>query len=309
MNRGIASSAADAAQNRRSHTKAMLNILEDFVQEKARLESLQEATLNILDDFDVARKNVERAYLQLQAAAEELERSNTELEQFFYVASHDMQEPLRMVANYTELLARRHKDKLDPESEKFVAYIIDGATHMQELIKDLLLYARVGKNQIFGPTDCSAALRSALANLKIAIKESGGDSKVTHGPMPHLTADFSQLVSLFQNLVSNAIKYRRKSVPAAIRIEAKRLRKEWEFSVSDNGIGIDMQYANRLFLPFQRLHTRLEYPGTGIGLAICKKIVAQHGGRIWIESEPGKGTTCRFTIADNLGSREGGAIQ
>lgn len=275
--------------------KAVLNILDDFNEEKARLAEVQKATLNIFEDFDIEKNKADKAQELQRVLAENLKRSNKELEQFAYVASHDLQEPLRMVASYTELLARRYKGKLDDKGDEFIAFIVDGATHMQDLIKDLLAYSRIGKEQVFQLIDCSIPLNTAVSNLKTAIEES--KATITQGPMPKLMVNVQQLTQLFQNLIANAIKYRGESTPQ-IQIEASHTGHEWTFSVLDNGIGLDMEYANRIFILFQRLQTRAEYSGTGIGLAVCKKIVEQQGGRIWVESEPGKGSKFFFTVPE-----------
>ena len=228
---------------------------------------------------------------------QELARSNAELEQFAYAASHDLQAPLRTIASYAQLLERRYKDKLDAKAQKFIDYIVDGALRMQVLIGDLLQYSRVGRQGgSFQLTDCNLVLEEAIANLGSAIRKN--QAIVTYSNLPAIVADDRQLVQLFQNLIDNAIKYRRAEKPV-VRVSAMELQEEgWLFSVCDNGIGIDSQYAERIFIIFKRLHLREEYPGTGIGLAICKKIVERHGGRIWVESEPGRGSRFNFTLAN-----------
>jgi PAS domain S-box-containing protein len=226
----------------------------------------------------------------------ELARSNAELEQFAYVASHDLQEPLRMVASYTQLLARRMHGKLDKESEEYIGYAVDGATRMQHLINDLLSYSRVStKGKPFRQFDLNDVLEMALNNLQVTIAENGAE--VTHDPLPVMNVDPSQMAQLLQNLIGNAIKFHSEAAPR-VHVSAVRQESSWRFSVQDNGIGIEPQFSERIFIIFQRLHDSNEYPGTGIGLAICKKIVERHGGKIWVESDRGKGATFIFTIPE-----------
>ena len=231
---------------------------------------------------------------ELKRATEDLIRSNRELEQFAYIASHDLQEPLRMVASSTQLLARDYKDKLDTEAAEYIGFAVEGAKRMQMLINQLLNYSRVGAQpKPFEPVDCEKIFEAAVVNLRIAIDESR--ATLTHDPLPTVMGDDVQLLQVFQNLLANAIKFQRREHPQ-IHVWAEQKDGQWEFAVRDNGIGIDPRHHERLFGIFQRLHGREKYSGTGIGLAICKKVVEQHGGHIWVESAPGKGSTFYFTI-------------
>jgi PAS domain S-box-containing protein len=243
------------------------------------------------------RKLIEQT---LTEQASELKRSNEELGQFAYVASHDLQEPLRMVASYTQLLSRRYKGKLDQAADEFIHYAVDGAQRMQTLINDLLQYSRVGtRAKPFEPTDFNKVLQIALINLKVAIDESG--AKVNIPPqLPTIIVDNSQMTQLFQNLIGNGIKFHRPDVPPVIDITVARNATDdgWQFTVRDNGIGIAPEHHDRIFIIFQRLHTREQYAGTGIGLAVCRKIVDRHGGKLTVQSEPNQGATFSFSLPD-----------
>jgi PAS domain S-box-containing protein len=246
---------------------------------------------------DITARRLAEAHLLEKV--DELNRSNVELGQFAYIASHDLQEPLRMVASYTQLLARRYRGKLDSDADEFIAFAVDGAARMQRLIQDLLAYSRVGtKGQELIDTSSEEALGQALINLRGSIEASG--ALVTHDPLPAVLADEMQLIQLFQNLVGNAIKYQSSGVPLVHVSAAKNGGAKWTFKIKDNGLGIDPQYFERIFGMFQRLHKREEFAGTGIGLAICKKIVERHGGNISVESEPGHGSTFSFALAESL---------
>jgi PAS domain S-box-containing protein len=240
--------------------------------------------------FAAAREISERKRFE-----EELKRSNAELQQFAYVASHDLQEPLRMVASYTQLLAQRYLGKLDSDADEFIGFAVDGAKRMQNLIEDLLAYSRVGTREKV-PRLCESEqiARSALKNLSVAVEESGASIEIAD--LPEIKCDALQLETVFQNLIANAIKFRNKDKPCVIQISARQEGQNWIFWVKDNGIGIEPRYFKRIFQVFQRLCTREEYPGNGIGLAICKKIVERHHGRIWLESQAGAGTKFYFTI-------------
>ncbi|XXG31400.1 MAG: protoglobin domain-containing protein [Ferrovum myxofaciens] len=242
-------------------------------------------------DITEAKRN----QADLAARTEELFRSNRDLEQFAYIASHDLQEPLRMVASYTQLLARRYQGKLDADADEFIHYAVDGAERMQQLINDLLTFSRIGtQGSQHKLVDIQLILNRALFNLKSTMEDT--QSLVTHGPLPEVHGDTTQLVQLFQNLIGNAIKFHSQDSPR-IHIEVLEREQDWLFSVLDNGIGIAPEYAQQVFSIFQRLHSRKEYPGTGIGLALCKKIVERHHGKIWVEPAPkGSGSLFQFTL-------------
>lgn len=259
------------------------------VEVNAALE-LRKAIVNI-----VLRQADELAQL-----AQDLERSNAELKKFAYVASHDLQEPLNQVANYVQLLEMRYQGELDEDAKEFINFAVEGVSLMQTLIDDVLAYSKVDMQGVeYQLTNAETALNRALANLRGRIAETG--AKITHDPLPTILADSTQLMQLFQNLIGNAIKFRSEQSPE-ISISAQRLDDVWLFAIRDNGIGIDPQFSERIFVIFQRLHTRDEYPGTGMGLAICKKILECHRGRVWVESELGQGATFYFTIP--IGGRE-----
>ncbi len=282
--------------------RATFNILEDFYEEKLRLEDTQRAILNILDDLNQSNEDLKKAHDILETRVTErtadLARSNAELEQFAYIASHDLQEPLRMVSSYVQLLAKRYKGKLDGDADDFIGFAYEGALRMQMLINDLLSYSRVGRHDTrFEEVNLAKALEKAIENLHLTIKEK--KAVITFDPLPVVFGDMSQLTQVFQNLIENAIKFKRVD-PPTINISARLEGNECICSVKDNGIGIDPEYQGKLFLLFQRLHTRKEYPGTGLGLAICKRIIEQHRGKIWVKSKPGEGSIFYFKIPTKL---------
>jgi PAS domain S-box-containing protein len=248
--------------------------------------------------YEVARKEIDERREneeKLRTLTEELTRSNRELELFAYVASHDLQEPLRMIGSYVQLLARRYRGRLDEDADEFIGYAVDGATRMQRMINDLLAYSRVGtKGKPFTRTDMDKVWQQAVTHLQVAIEER--QASVTHSALPAVSGDEVQLVQLLQNLVGNAVKFCSPSSRPEVHLSCTEEPDCWLFSLRDNGIGIDAEHFERIFLIFQRLHDRTEFPGTGIGLALCRKIVERHGGRIWVQSERGSGATFFFTL-------------
>jgi signal transduction histidine kinase len=249
-----------------------------------------------LKKITASRDELDREITERKKAEEELTRSNRDLEQFAYVASHDLQEPLRIVTSYVQLLQKRYKGRLDETADKFIAFAVDASKRMHDLINDLLEFSRIGtQGKAFERIDCNATLQQAVKNLAISIQDTGAE--VTHDPLPMVMADNQQLIQLFQNLINNAIKFRGQEKPR-IHVAAEKRTSDWLFVVRDNGIGIAPEFLERIFIIFQRLHGREKYPGTGIGLAICKRIVEHHGGCICAESEPGKGAQFYFTIPE-----------
>ena len=252
------------------------------------------AVLGVLRDITEPKRASER----LREYSEELQRSNSELEQFAYFASHDLKEPLRTVVSFTQLLARRYEGKLDTDAQEFIAYAVEGTKRMQDLIDDLLEFSLIGRQpHTVKPTDCNAVFDQSIANLAAAIEEN--DATVTRDELPTANINASQLTQVFQNLVTSAIKFRQEVSPR-VHVSSRLEGTDWVFSVRDNGIGIAPQYADRIFTIFQRLNTREDYPGTGIGLAVCKKIIERHGGEIWVDAGPGDGTTFKFTIPRDM---------
>jgi signal transduction histidine kinase len=258
--------------------RAKVRVLIDLFRKSRRLHEL---------NVDLERRVTERT--------RELQRSNEDLQQFAYAASHDLQEPLRMVSSFVQLISERYGDRIGKEGAEFVHFVVDGVQRMQELINDLLAYARLDRSGApRDVVDCEKALGLALDNLRMALNDSGAE--VTHGPLPEVRGDEIQIVQLLQNLVGNAVKFRRPDRPPKIRVEAARGPKEWTFSVQDNGIGMDPIYSEQIFRIFERLHGRETYPGTGIGLAICKKLVERHDGRIWVDAKRDEGCVFHFTL-------------
>jgi PAS domain S-box-containing protein len=263
------------------------------ITERRRLEEIRREVAD--------RRAAEEA---LARHAQELAHSNAELEQFASVVSHDLQEPLRMIASYVGLIAKRYRGRLDDDADEFIGYVVDGAARMHQLISDLLSYSRVGtRGKPFGPVNCDELLTRVLSDLSVSVAQTG--AVVTRETLPTVSGDELQLGQVFQNLLSNALKFHGATVPH-VHLSAHRIGCEWQFAVRDDGIGIAPEYAERIFLTFHRLHTTAEYAGTGIGLAIAKKIVERHGGRIWVDSHPGAGATFLFTVPVSPGTREEG---
>jgi signal transduction histidine kinase len=288
--------ALEEAEEHRERRKAEEAVKEyqEHLEEMVKERTVQLKMTNEQLEREIAeRKEAEEG---LKRISDELTRSNADLQQFAYAASHDLQEPLRVIEGFIKLLARRYEKNLDAKAEEFIGYAIEGVKGMRALIKDLLDYSRIGTRDInLKDTDFSEAVDRAVFNLKTAVEESG--ATITHDPLPTIRADLVQISRLFQNLIGNAVKFRGEEAPA-IHVSAERNEDGWTFFVRDNGIGIDPDNAERVFAVFQRLHTKEEYSGTGIGLAICKRIVERHGGRIWVRSEKGKGSTFCFTIPE-----------
>lgn len=278
--------------NHRQQTEQALKKAKDELEMRVQERTRELSEANAALQTEIADRL--QAQRQLEILTKDLQRSNQELEQFAYIASHDLQEPLRAITSYTQMLVKRYRGQLDAKADTYIDFIIDGAARMRQLIQDLLAYSRVGRRELkFQLTDCQVLLGQVLQDLQIAIADS--QASVICGTLPSLMADTAQIRLLFQNLISNALKYRSET-PPQITVSAVQEDNSWLFAIEDNGIGIEPEYAERIFVIFQRLHTSDEYSGTGLGLAICKKIVERHGGEIWVESPAGKGATFYFTI-------------
>lgn len=273
--------------NMENTQRAVLNILEDYGTEKNNLENTQRAVLNILEDYSEEKGKVETINNDLSSA-------NKELEQFAYVASHDLQEPLRTISIFVGLIEEKYSGKTDEDTELYLKQIVNAASKMQNLIKDLLDFSQIGRNISFAATDCNNILKEVIENLGATIKES--KAKITTTVLPVVIGNEIELRQLFQNLISNAIKFHKKNSNPEIEITCVEKETEYLFGFKDNGIGLEEQYKDRIFIIFQRLHTATEYAGTGIGLATCKKIVALHNGKIWMESKLEHGSVFYFTI-------------
>jgi len=281
----------------RYHVKQALKTMEKQIFETGLIQKngiIFYAHVEMLPQLDQIKMAVvdisERKKLE-----EELKRSNDELQQFAYVASHDLQEPLRTIASFTQLLERRYKEKLDPDADEFIGYVVEAAKRLQQMIIDLLEYSRImTRGDLFTEVNVNDVLNDALFYLQGAIDDTCAE--ITHDPLPNVVADKNQLTKVFQNLISNSIKFRKNDITPKIHVSSKKEKNEYIFSVQDNGIGMEPQYAERIFTIFQRLHTREEYQGTGIGLSIVRRVIERHRGHVWVESELGVGSTFYFTI-------------
>jgi light-regulated signal transduction histidine kinase (bacteriophytochrome) len=281
---------------------------EELIRELKKLHELYDPLLILYDkeldeskkaagELIIANKELEIQNTEKEKRVAELKTAVEELEQFVYVASHDLQEPLRMVSSYTQLLERRYKDKLDDDARDFIFYAVDGATRMQKLINDLLQYSRITTHaKTYQQVDTASIMGQVISNLQLLIEEN--TAIITNDDLPVIRAEETQMVQVFQNLIGNAIKFRKKSEYPRIHVSCTRKNNLYEFSVRDNGIGIDMQYQERVFIIFQRLYSAKDYAGTGIGLSINKRIINRHGGTIWFESKENEGTTFYFTIPE-----------
>jgi signal transduction histidine kinase len=268
--------------------------LEEADRLNKELDRTNKGVISLYKEIEDKNVAMMREIRERQMAEERLARSNEELQHFAYIASHDLQEPLRMIASFLQLLNLEYGNRIDDEGKEYIRFAVNGAGRMQALIEDLLTYSRVDtKGKEFGSTDMEEVFERVILDLQKIIEESG--ATVTHDPLPTIKADSLQMMQLLQNLINNGIKFRREE-PPRVHVSARREDGQWHFRVSDNGIGIEPEYQGRIFIIFQRLHTRDEYPGTGIGLAVCKRITDRHGGNIWVESETGRGSTFHYTI-------------
>jgi PAS domain S-box-containing protein len=275
-------------------------MLTNITERKKMEDDLRKGEEALQKANEELEQRVQERTIELEKANEELMRSNRDLEQFAYVSSHDLQEPLRMVASYMQLLEMEYKDKLDENADQYIQFAVDGAKRMQNLIKGLLTYSRIhAQGQPFSPTDCEKLLADVLQNLEFRIKET--KAKITHDPLPTVMGDETQLLRVFQNLIENGLKFHKKNKRPEIHISAKKAEGKWIFTIRDKGIGIEETYHHRIFVIFQRLHSRQNYPGMGIGLAIVKRIVERHGGEISVVSKPGQGSTFTFSILERKG--------
>jgi len=273
--------------------RALLNILDDYSTEKKFAEETQRAVINILEDYSVEKDRIEKMNIKLT-------NINNEIEQFAYIASHDLQEPLKTLSNFVGLFLKKYEGKLDNDANRYLAVIVGATVRMQALIRDLLDYSKIEKDKNKTAIDCNVLLKDILNDMAVSIAES--KVEIYSEQLPVINGYFLGLKSLFQNLISNAIKFRKSDLNPIINITAQMIDEEWLFAIKDNGIGIDKVYYKKLFIVFQRLHNKDEYVGTGIGLARCKKVVELHGGRIWLESELQNGSTFYFTIPKTIPS-------